>query len=392
MRIAYLDCFSGIAGDMLLGALVDAGLDADALRAEIAKLKLEGVELRTEPAKRKGITGTNVTVEVAHDHHHRSLSTIERIIGDSALDDRVKQRAVEIFRRLGEAEATVHGVDIEKVHFHEVGALDAIVDIVGASAGLFLLGVDEVHCSPLNLGSGTVKAAHGVMPVPAPATARLVADIPTYSAGPAVELTTPTGAAIAATLSKSFGPMPPLRISATGYGAGDRDLDDRANMLRVVLGDSTQAAAEPTEVFVIEANLDDMTPEAAGFARERLLAAGALDVTLAPIYMKKDRPGFQLSVLAKPEDRERLAETTLRETSTLGVRFYPVQRRVLARSSQEVETPFGAVRMKIAESGDSKKASPEYEDCRRLALERNVPFQEVYQQACFAYFEKNPKR
>ena len=281
MKIAYLDCFSGVAGDMLLGALIDAGVPADALRAEIAKLKIDGVELKVEKCIRKGITGTDVHVVTGHDHAHRHLSTIEKIIDGSDLAARVKDRAKRIFRNLGEAEAAIHGIPVEKVHFHEVGAVDAIVDIVGACAGLDLLGIEKLYCSPLNLGSGTVKAAHGVMPVPAPATAALVKGLPTYSDGPAVELTTPTGAAIVSTLAESFGPMPAMSIGAVGYGAGDKDFPDRANMVRLVAGE-TSSASESTQIFVIEANVDDMSPEWAGYVREQLLDQGALDVTMTP--------------------------------------------------------------------------------------------------------------
>jgi uncharacterized protein (TIGR00299 family) protein len=392
MKICYLDCFSGISGDMLLGALVDAGVDADALRAEFAKLGLEGVELEFEKTLRSSISGTNLTVKVAHDHSHRSLSKIEQIISSSGLRDAVKERAIRIFRRLGEVEAAIHNVPVEKVHFHEVGAWDSIADIVGACIGFDLLGVEKIYCSALNLGSGTVKAAHGVMPVPAPATAALVAEVPTYSEGPEAELTTPTGAAIATTLAERFGAMPPMRISATGYGAGDKDLPGRPNLLRVLIGEMT-GAAEATEVYVIEANVDDMSPQVAGYVRERLLEAGALDATFAPVFMKKDRPGFTVSVLAKAEDRERLAELLFEETTTLGLRMYRAERRVLERRWETVETPYGAVRIKIAsENGKVRNFAPEYEDCRQRAIERKVPLKDVMQQANYAYLRLSEKR
>ena len=387
MKVAYLECFSGISGDMLLGALVDAGVDPDTLRGEIAKLGLDGVALGFEKCSRAGIAGTNLTVEVAHDHSHRSLSRIEEIIGGSTLADPVKERSIRIFRRLGEVEAAIHQIPIEKVHFHEVGALDSIVDIVGACIGFNELGIEKIYCSPLNLGSGTVKAAHGVMPVPAPATAALVEGVPSYSEGPAVELTTPTGAAIVTTLAANFGPMPAMKVSSIGYGAGDRDFEGRANLTRVLVGETT-SATETTQVYVIEANVDDMSPQLAGFARERLLEAGALDVTLAPLYMKKDRPGFLISVLAKPEDREDLSEMLFAETTTLGVRMYAAERRVLERTWRTVETPYGEVRIKVAsENGTVRNFAPEYEDCRKLALDRNVPLKEVLQQANFAYLK-----
>jgi hypothetical protein len=392
MRICYLDCFSGISGDMLLGALVDAGVDAGALRAEFAKLGLEGVELEFEKTLRSSISGTNLTVKVAHDHSHRSLSKIEQIISTSGLRDVVKQRAIRIFRRLGEVEAAIHNVPVEKVHFHEVGAWDSIADIVGACIAFDLLGIEKIYCSALNLGSGTVKAAHGVMPVPAPATAALVAEVPTYSEGPEVELTTPTGAAIATTLAERFGAMPPMRISATGYGAGDKDFPGRPNLLRVLIGEMT-GAMEATEVYVIEANVDDMSPQVAGYVRERLLEAGALDATFAPVFMKKDRPGFTVAVLAKAEDRERLAELMFEETTTLGLRMYRAERRVLERRWETVETPYGAVRIKIAsENGKVRNFAPEYEDCRQRALEHKVPLKDVMQQANYAYLRLSEKR
>ena len=389
MKVCYIECFSGVSGDMLLGALVDAGVGAGHLRGEIAKLGLDGVELRFERCLRSGISGTNLTVEVASDHSHRSLSRIEEIIGSSGLGAAVKDRAIEIFRRLGEVEAAVHQVPVEKVQFHEVGALDSIVDIVGACIGFEALEIERIYCSPLNLGSGTVKAAHGVMPVPAPATASLVKDIPTYSEGPAMELTTPTGAAIVATLAESFGPMPAMRIQAIGYGAGDRDIKGRPNLTRVLVGEAG-GANEATRIYVIEANVDDMSPEWAGYVHERLFEAGALDVTVTPVHMKKNRPGFTISVLALPHERERLAELLLTETTTIGIRMHAAERRVLERTSRAVETPYGVVNIKIAsENGMVRNAAPEYEDCRRIAREKNVPFKEVWQQAHFAYLRSN---
>ena len=271
------------------------------------------------------------------------------------------------------------------VHFHEVGALDSITDIVGACIGFQLLGVEKIYCSPLNLGSGTIKAAHGVMPVPAPATAALVKGIPTYSDGPAVELTTPTGAAIVATLASEFGVMPAMRTSAIGYGAGDRNFKDRANLLRVVVGEQS-GAAEATKVVVIEANIDDMNPQIAGHVLERLIEAHALDVTLTPVYMKKNRPGFVISVIAKPENREELGGLLLAETTTLGIRMYEADRRVLERTWRQVTTKFGNVRVKVAsENGSVRNFTPEYDDCRKIAIEEGVPLKDVIQQANFEY-------
>jgi len=270
--------------------------------------------------------------------------------------------------------------------------VDSIVDIVGGCIGLELLAVDQLHCSPLNLGSGTVQCEHGTLPVPAPATAALVEGKPVYSRGPSVELTTPTGAAIATTLAESFGAMPAMRIEATGYGAGDKDFPGQPNVLRVMVGEAS-GATEATQIWVLEANLDDMSPQLAGYVTERLMEAGALDVTWAPVYMKKDRPGFTLSALVKPEDRERLSALLFAETTTLGIRSYSAERRVLERSWVEVETGFGPVRVKVARDGDQiRNFAPEYDDCQRLAREKNVPLKEVMQRANFEFLKKREGR
>ena len=387
MRICYFDCFSGISGDMLVGALVDAGANQAELCRQIAKLGLDGATVAFEKCSRSGIGATKLRVQAPHEHKHRHLAEIEQIIHEAALPARVEERSLAVFRRLGEVEASIHQVPIEKIHFHEVGAVDSIIDIVGACAALELLGIDTVYCSALNLGSGFVQSEHGTLPVPAPATAALVRGKPVYSRGPAFELTTPTGAAIATTLAESFGVMPAMRIEATGYGAGDRDFPDHPNLLRVMVGEPS-GAAEATEIWVIEANLDDMTPQMAGYAAERLFEAGALDVTLSPVYMKKERSGFTITVLAKPEDRERMAGVLFAETTTLGIRAYPAERRVLERSWVQVETGYGTVRVKVAREGNQvRNFAPEYEDCRRLARENGVPLKEIIQQANFAFLK-----
>ena len=389
MKVCHLDCFSGIAGDMLLGALVDAGLELDLLRRTVADLGIDGLSVSADTVKRGGLAATKVRVEAEHDHPHRSLSTIERVVSESNLDAAVKQSSLRVFRRLGEVEAAAHGIPVEKVHFHEIGAWDSIADIVGGCAGLHALGIERVTCSPINVGSGTVRAAHGIMPVPAPATARLLEGIPTYSEGPRAELTTPTGAAMAATLSGEFGPPPPMRISASGYGAGDRDFPGRANLLRVLIGTAEEADSAPERVWVLEASIDDMTPEMAGFAMERLLESGALDVTLTPVYMKKNRPGFTLTVLAAPRDRARLGELILAETSTIGIRESAASRRTLPRTWEKVETQYGPVRVKVSGNPEeSGNAAPEYEDCRRLARDQGVPFKRVWAQANERYLRK----
>ena len=383
--ICYFDAFSGISGDMLVGALADAGANPSAITDAVASLET-GAVLSFEKVTRAGIAATRFHVATGEAHPHRHLHHIITLIGKSSLSNRAKANARAIFQRLGEVEAEVHRVPIERVHFHEVGAVDSIADIVGVCAALDDLGVESLYCSPLNLGSGTVKTEHGLLPVPAPATAALVEGKPVYARGPAVELTTPTGAAVATTLASHFGVMPPMTIARTGYGAGGHDFAEQANVLRVLLGELT-GAAEATTVTVIEANIDDLSPQVLAYASERLLAAGALDVTLQPLEMKKGRPGTLLRVIARQEHREPLAAIIFAETSTLGLRMYAAERRVQSRSWVDVETPHGKVRMKV--SGEGSYA-PEYEDCRRLALDTGVPLKQILAEANYAYL-KNSK-
>jgi hypothetical protein len=382
MKLCYLDAFSGISGDMTVGALVDAGAPADALLEALESLAT-GASFRIEKTKRRGIAASKFRVEGGDARKHRHLPHILSILDASRLSKRGKQNAIAVFQRLGEAEASVHGVPIEKVHFHEVGAIDSIADIAGACQALDLLGVESLACAPINVGSGTVLTEHGVLPVPAPATASLLAGKPVYSRGPALELTTPTGAALAVTLATDFGSLPPLRIQSIGYGAGDKDFAEHANVLRVLIGE-VQSAAEATTVVVLETNIDDSTPEVLGYAMDRLLEQGALDVTLTPLFMKKNRPGTLLSVVARIEDRETLAGIILSETSSLGLRVYQAERRIQARRLVEVETPHGKVRIKVAGSG---AFAPEYEDCRRLAESSGVPLKQVMAEAGHAYLK-----
>jgi uncharacterized protein (TIGR00299 family) protein len=384
MKICYLDAFSGISGDMTVGALVDAGADAAILVRALTNLQT-GASFRIEKTKRRGIAASKFHVDVQDSKSHRHLTQILDMIRKADLTERAKQNATAVFQRLGEAEAKVHDIAMEKVHFHEVGAIDSICDIVGACVGLDLLAVDAVYCSPLNVGSGTVNTEHGVLPVPAPATAELLHGKPVYSRGPAMELTTPTGAAIASTLAVEFGVMPPMHISATGYGAGDKDFPEHANVLRVMIGEAS-GAVESTTISVIEANIDDSTPQVLGYAMERLLEAGALDVTLESVLMKKNRQGTLLRVIAKPEDREGLAQIVFAETSTLGLRIYPAERRVKARGIVEVQTSHGKIRIKISENGSF---APEYEDCRKLARETGLPLKEILAEANLAYLKKS---
>lgn len=380
MRICYLDAFSGISGDMLVGALADAGADRDCLLAGLTSLGT-GAEFRLEKTKRRGIAATKFTVTAPPGKAHRHLPDIFRMIGQSQLPEPVQRQAKAVFERLGQAEAAVHDVPIERVHFHEVGAVDSIADIAGACLGFHLLGIEEIHCSAINVGSGTVETEHGVLPVPAPATAVLLQGKPIYSRGPAAELATPTGAAVAATLAARFGPPPAMVLSATGFGAGGRDFAEHANVLRVLIGEGS-GATEATTVSILEANVDDLSPQVLGYAMERLFEAGALDVSFAPVFMKKNRPGILVRVIARPEDQETLAGILFAETSTLGLRIVAAERRVQARHMAEVETMYGKVRVKVSADGTY---APEYEDCRKLARERGIPLREVITEASLAY-------
>lgn len=379
MRIAYFDAFSGIAGDMTVAALIDAGATVEPLFEALDSLGT-GARFRIEKTKRKGVAATRFVIECEDQAKHRHLPHIAGMIEASRLPARAKQNAVKVFETLGAAEAEVHGVPLEKVHFHEVGAVDSICDIAGACMALDLLGVEAVHASAVNTGSGTVEADHGIMPVPAPATALLLRGIPVYAQGPETELTTPTGAALLAALGRGFGPMPPLTIERSGFGAGAKEFPGVANVLRVLIGEAS-GARESVLVSVIEANIDDAPPEVLGHAMELLLAAGALDVTLEPVYMKKQRPGVRLTVLAEPQDRERLAALLFEETTTFGLRFWQAERRVQPRSHIEVETPYGKVRVKVCPTG----SAPEFEDCRRLAAAAGKPAKEIYAAAIAAY-------
>jgi uncharacterized protein (TIGR00299 family) protein len=499
MRIAYLDCFSGISGDMFLGALVDAGVPVSLLEQTVAALDL-GARLEISRVHRSGITATKVDVIVhgekdlpreeywrerenrrrhehlhghshdadstlqGHDHsstqqgafaahqhshgtqpgrdllpkdvqhddvphedvrndeaphkhddshghpqdhaHGRGLTEVRQIIARAPITDRAKQTANKIFQALGEAEAKIHNTSIEAIHFHEVGAVDALVDIIGAAVGAEALGVDEWVCSPLNVGGGTVKCAHGVLPVPAPATVELLKDAPVYSSGPRVELVTPTGAAIVKTLASRFASFPRLKIANTGYGAGSRDFKDHANVLRIVIGESIDETVadhadainlpaiegiEQDVVTVIEANLDDITPQLFAHVMDRLFTEGAVDVFATSVQMKKNRPGTLLTVLARPADAQRLTKLIFTESTTLGVRVRQERRHVLARRSVAVHTPWGDVRMKVANlNGAIANAAPEYEDCRRIAAENQIPLKRVLQEAMRLYLAGPP--
>jgi uncharacterized protein (TIGR00299 family) protein len=394
MPIAYLDTFSGIAGDMTVGAFLDLGLPIDAVRDAIRALGLDGVEVWAERTERGGITATKFQVRVhgahpddahAHRHHHghRAWAEIRALLEAGRLDVAVRDRALAIFGRLAEAEGRVHGVPTDAVHFHEVGALDAIVDVVGAALGFTHLGIDTVYSAPLPLGRGFVDAAHGRLPLPGPAVTELMRGWPVVPDDAAVELVTPTGAAIVAALA-SPAPLPRMRLGGVGYGAGDRVLADRPNVLRILVGEA-QGAVAGDEVVVLEATIDDMSPQLYEHVLERLLAAGARDAFLVPALMKKSRPGTTLRVLADPADRDRLAAIVFAETSTIGLRFTTWQRLVLPREERTVETPWGTVRVKIATAPDgTRNVAPEFDDCRRVALQAGVPLKAVHQAALAA--------
>ena len=384
MKLAYFDCFSGISGDMTLGALVDAGCDLERLRGELGGLQVPGWTISAEKVWKNGMAATFVRVTTEDQSKHRSLSTILGIMEKSQLTAQVKKNGAAIFRRLGEAEAAVHDVPLEKIHFHEVGAVDAIVDIVGTCIGFEMLGIEKFASSALNVGGGTAKMAHGVLPVPAPATAKLLQGKPTYSNGVQKELVTPTGAAIVATLCDTFGPQPAMSVSAIGYGAGSADLEGQPNVLRIMLGEAAEkdVAGFDEEIAVIEANLDDMNPQIYGYFLEKALSAGALDVYTTPVQMKKNRPGTLLTLLCKPQDTNVLMSLVFAETTTLGARTYRAQRRTLPRETVNVHTQYGDVHIKLSRvNGSIRHVAPEYEDCRKLAAEKNVPLQQVISEA-----------
>ena len=394
MRVLYFDCFAGASGDMICGALIDAGADVNELQAQLASLGLSGYRINVERVKRSGIAATkfNVAVDEAS-QPHRHLKDISEIINRSTLSDLTRRRALRAFELLADAEAHVHATTRDRIHFHEVGAVDSIIDTVGAMIGFELLGVERFFASALRVGHGTVKAAHGLMPVPAPATAELLRDIPVYAGDLEGEFVTPTGAAIIASLCEAFGPLPEMKITKTGYGAGTRNPQGFPNALRVMLGEpagegrSSARLEEP--LVVIETNIDDMNPQAFGFVMDRAFALGALDVFLTATQMKKSRPGVMLTILCEPVARETIMEMLLRETTTLGVRYYEARRRVLARTLETVETRYGQVRVKVARDGErTLHFQPEYEDCALRARQLGVPVIEVQSAASAAYRER----
>ncbi len=386
MKIAYFDCFSGASGDMILGALVDAGLSLEQLQGELARLPLSGYALTARPVVKRGLAGAQVVITLAEEpqgHPHRRLADIKGLIGASSLPEAVKARSIEIFTRLAAAEARVHRIGLEEVHFHEVGAVDAILDVVGAVSGLQTLGIEKIYCSPLHLGSGTVTCAHGVLPVPAPAVLELVQGRPVYATGVQGELLTPTGAAILTTLASEFGPLPPMTVTAVGCGAGSLD-PPLPNLLRLCIGETPGGAADfhTEQVAVLETNIDDMNPQLYDYLIQKMLSLGALEVFLTPAQMKKNRPGTLLSLICAPAAVEKFAAFLLEETTTIGLRWRLEQRLKAARTIREAPTRYGPVRFKVAQLGDRVvQVSPEYEDCKRLALEQGAPLREVMEEA-----------
>jgi uncharacterized protein (TIGR00299 family) protein len=382
MRTAYFDCFSGISGDMTIGALVDAGMSFEELQAQLAKLHVPGYELASEKVTKHGLGGTKFQI-YAHDSDTppRGLRDIETILRGSALASHIQERALAVFTRLANAEATTHRMAVGQVRFHGVGAIDSIVGITGAVIGLDLLDVQRILASPVNVGGGFLGGAHGMLSVPGPATAELLKGVPTYARGHDGELTTPTGAALLTTLAEGFGPLPPLRVSEIGYGAGAQDLPQATNLLRVFIGDDgTRGDADV--ITVLEANLDDMNPEWYEYAQERLFAQGALDVFYTPIFMKKNRPATKLTVLCDTGKVDAVVDTLFQNTSTFGVRTYEVQRQKLERFSQTADTPFGPIEVKVGRWRDQVvQVSPEYESCRQAARRCGVPLKEIYQAA-----------
>ncbi|MGB7536978.1 MAG: nickel pincer cofactor biosynthesis protein LarC [Anaerolineales bacterium] len=381
--IAYFDCFSGISGNMALGALLDCGIAPDTLRSELGKLNLGAYRLDVRETVKAGLRGLSVEVRMDEKQPHRHLQDIETIIQSAKFSERVREPSLRTFRALASAESKVHGEPVEKIHFHEVGAVDAIVDIVGTAICLELLGVEKVYSSPLHVGAGSIQSAHGLLPVPAPATAELLRGVPVYGRDVDAELVTPTGAALLAGMAAEFGGAPPMRIEHVGYGAGTRDLP-WANLLRVTVG---SAEGEPAgeRVLVVEANIDDMNPQWYEHVLERLFGAGALDVYLTPIQMKRGRPAVTLAMMVDEPKLDAALGVLFSETTTIGVRMHPVERRKLEREEMTVETAYGAVKVKIARwENRVMNAAPEYRDCLRLAEEKGVPLKEVWQAALAA--------
>jgi pyridinium-3,5-bisthiocarboxylic acid mononucleotide nickel chelatase len=378
MKTLYFDSFAGASGDMILGAMVDAGVDPQALGDQLSLLNVTGFDVHFERVNRAGLSATHAVVNTKHEHAHRNLSDILKIIDKSLLSAEVKERASKIFTRLAQAEARVHNEPVEDVHFHEVGALDAIVDVVGAAICFDLLGIEEFVCSPLHVGSGVVEMAHGRFPVPPPAVADLLKGVPFYSTDIKGELLTPTGAAIITTVSKQYGPLPALEVAQIGYGAGTRDYERFPNVLRVLVGTTEQKSAADERLLMIETNIDDVSPQIIGHVMDRAFKLGALDCYFTAVQMKKNRPGVLLSVLCDKGSKESIMQLLFKETTTLGVRSFEVDRRALARSIVRVETQYGPIDVKVGHlNGQVVNEMPEFEQCRSAAARAGVPVKVV---------------
>ncbi len=396
MKRAYIDCSSGISGDMVLGALFDVGVSTDKLLAELKKVDIGNYEFCCTRTMRCGVSAGRVEIKVPENQPQRSMRDIKKLIEFSKLEEVVKRRALRVFLLLAEAEGRVHSKPVDEVHFHEVGAVDSILDILGCSIGFEWLKLKEIYASSVNVGGGRVKTQHGLYPVPSPAAVELLKDIPTYSSGVEMELATPTGAAILKSWVKEFGCMPPMKVKGIGYGAGEKEISKQPNVVRIMVGDAIEveqgdAVSLGNEIVsVIEANIDDMNPQMYGFFVEKALEVGALDVSCASVQMKKNRPGIALTVLSRPEDSERLAKLLFDQTTTIGLRIHEARRTVLERKEVIVNTPYGEVRVKVAHrDGLVVNFTPEYEDCRRLAGEKSVPLKKVMLEANSCFMKEN---
>jgi uncharacterized protein (TIGR00299 family) protein len=401
VRILYFDCFAGAAGDMILGALLDAGLPFEELKRALGSLAVEGIDVSVERVVKTGVTAAKFRVHEAHAvhngadarpaHNHHHLKHIFAAIDRAALSDSAKARAIKMFRRLGEAEAAIHNTSLDKVHLHEVGAIDSIIDIVGAAFAFEWFKAERVVVSPINVGGGMVKVAHGVFPVPAPATVALLKDAPVYSSGIQMETLTPTGALILTEYATAFGPVPPMKVDRVGYGAGDRELPDTPNVVRVIVGTTEAAPALHTsmKVAVMECEIDDMNPQIFGVLMDRLYAAGALEVFYSAIQMKKNRPGTLMTIVARPEHRDAMTEIVFRESTTIGIRHQELSRECLDREMVTVTTSAGPVRFKVASrDGRILNAQPEFEDLAKLSAERGIPIKELQALAHKAWLER----
>ena len=391
MKTIYFDCFAGASGDMILGAMVAAGVNPDLLVQQLKLLNVDGFNVQFKQVTRAGLVATYAVVETAHEHKHRHLSDILKIIDNSALSAGVKKRASQIFTRLAEAEARVHNEPIEKVHFHEVGALDAIVDVIGAAICFELLGIERFISSPIHVGSGFVQMEHGQFPVPPPAVAELLKGVPFYSTEIKGELLTPTGAAIITTVSEAYGPMPSIESSTVAHGAGTREYDHFPNVLRVFVGETLGDEPRVERLLMIETNIDDLSPQVLGYVMDQAFELGALDCYFTAVQMKKNRPGILLSILCEQRLKNELMQLLFKETTTLGIRTYEVERRALDRTTVRVETPYGPIDVKVARlNGQVVNEMPEFEQCRRAAKESGVPLKRVEEAVRVAWERQRP--